>query len=300
MIAPPASHTQTKMTTALWLGIILVPIATFSIAPIAIGLGFAFTDARAGGLSEISFTGFDNFIRLGADERFWNSIGLGFLWALSVSSIQFVLSLALALLLNGAFAGRAIFRTIAIVPWAVPPVVVAIIWQLVYHPNVGLLNAGLETAGVVSTRTNWLQGEATVLPAVIVAAVWAGLPQTTLVLLAALQSVPSATKEAAWLDRANSLQVFGVATWPSIRLVAIAIFSLDFISAFNQFGLVFVLTDGSASGALRLPALLAYEEGFRFGEYGYAAAMGLAMVVAVLVVLAISLRLTLLKREQAE
>jgi len=204
--------------------------------------------------------------------------------------------MVLALLLNQRLPGRVAFRLIAILPWAIPPVVVGFIWRLVYQPNSGLLNTVLRDLGIQDERISWLTSPVA-LPAVIVAAVWAAMPITTVVLLAALQSVPRELHEAAAIDRAGPLATFRVVTWPTILPTAVAISTLDFINNFNAFSLVYILTSGSPSGQLRLPMLLAYEEAFRYGNYGYAAAIGNVMVLAVAALLIVYLRLALRRRE---
>ncbi len=280
----------------LWLLVpALIPITILSVAPLLYGVYLGFTDARAGGNVAPVFNGLENYVRVMNDPYFWESFGVGFVWAISVTALQFSLSLVLALLLNQRLPGRVIFRLIAILPWAIPPVVVGFIWRLVYQPNSGLLNTVLRDLGIQDERISWLTTPAA-LPAVVIAAVWAAMPITTVVILAALQSVPKELHEAAAIDRAGAWSAFKVVTWPTILPTAVAISTLDFINNFNAFSLVYVLTGGAPSGQLRLPMLLAYEEAFRYGNYGYAAAIGNVMVLAVAALLIVYLRLALSRR----
>ncbi|KOG85160.1 transporter integral membrane protein, partial [Streptomyces varsoviensis] len=126
----------------------------------------------------------------------------------------------------------------------------------------------------------------TALPAVVLVGIWAGMPQTTVALLAGLQNVPGELHEAAAMDGAGAWRRFAAVTWPAIRPVALAISALNFIWNFNSFALVYVLTNGGPGGHTRLPMLFAYEEAFRYGQFGYAAAMGCVMVAVVAVLLA--------------
>ena len=123
----------------------------------------------------------------------------------------------------------------------------------------------------------------------IVVGVWAGMPQTTVALLAGLQNVPRELHEAAAMDGAGAWRRFRTVTWPALRPVALAITALNFIWNFNSFALVYVLTDGGPGGRTRLPMLFAYEEAFRYGQFGYAAAMGCVMVAVISVLLAVYL-----------
>jgi multiple sugar transport system permease protein len=268
----------------------LVPVVIFSILPIGYGIFLAFTNARAGNNLQFEVTGVENFARLLTDQPFLESLQVGLIWATGVTVIGLLLSLGFALLLNGDFPGRTIFRSLAIIPWAVPPVVIALMWLLVYEPTSGLLNSVLKSSGVIEKNISWLIQPGFALPAAVVVGVWAALPQTTLVILAALQSVPKELEEAASMDRASMFGVFRVATWPSIRRIVLAIVTLDFISAFNNFSLVFILTDGAPGGAVRLPAIFAYQQAFQYGDYGYAAAVGVAMILILSVTIVLAFR----------
>lgn len=268
----------------------LVPIVVLSVFPLLRGIYLGFTDARAGRDVEVHFTGLDNYRKLLEDDLFWGSFRIGLVWAFAVTLLQFLLALGLALLLNEKLRGRGIARVLSLVPWAMPPVVVGILWRLVYHPDAGLLNELLYRIGADGLRTNWLGDFGTALPAVILVGVWAGMPQTTVVLLAGLQGVPKELHEAAATDGASSWQRFRNVTLPGIAPVIVAITSLDFIWNFNSFGLVYVLTQGGPGGRTMLPMLFAYEEAFRYGDYGYAAALGNVMVLIIVALLAIYLR----------
>lgn len=276
----------------------LLPVVALSVYPLLSGMYLGFTDARAGAMGTRTFNGLANYQRALADPYFWESLRAGLVWTFSVTILQFVTSLGLALLLDQRLPGRGVLRTLAILPWAVPPVVIGFMWQLVYHPNAGLLNTLLRGSGLTVSNVSWLASDFA-LAAVVIAAVWAGMPITTVVILAALQNVPRELHEAAAIDRAGALATFHVVTWPTILPAVAAITALDFISNFNAFGLVYVMTNGAPGGALRLPMLLAYEEAFTWGDYGYAAALGNLMVIVIAVVLAFYLRLTLPRDEPA-
>ncbi|HSX97816.1 MAG TPA: sugar ABC transporter permease, partial [Streptomyces sp.] len=119
--------------------------------------------------------------------------------------------------------------------------------------------------------------------------VWKDAGWGIIVFLAALASVSPDLYEAAAMDGAGAWRRFRTVTWPAIRPVALAITALNFIWNFNSFALVYVLTNGGPGGRTRLPMLFAYEEAFRYGQFGYAAAMGCVMVAVISVVLAFHL-----------
>ncbi|WP_020576372.1 carbohydrate ABC transporter permease [Actinopolymorpha alba] len=269
----------------------LLPIVAFSVYPLLRGIYLGFTDARAGRNSVTSFTGFENYAQLLGDSYFWSSFRIGLIWAVAVTALQFFLAFGLALLLNEPLRMRWLARTLALVPWAMPPVVIGIMWRLVYHPNAGILNTILGDLGLISRDVDWLNTAELALPAVILVAVWAGMPQTTVVLLAGLQGVRQELHEAAAVDGAGSWRRFWSVTLPHLRPIIVAITTLDFIWNFNSFGLVYVLTQGGPGGETRLPLLFAYEEAFRYGNYGYAAALGNAMVIVIALFVVFYLRI---------
>jgi multiple sugar transport system permease protein len=276
----------------------LIPVLVLSVGPLVYGIGLAFTDAQSGVTHSTAFTGIDNFKELRLDSLFWQSFRIGLLWAVCVTVLQFLASLGLALLLNQNLRLRWLARTLALVPWAMPEVVVGIMWRLVYNPDAGILNNTLHHLHLTDGTTDWLSSLSLALPAVIVVGVWAGMPQTTVVLLAGLQNVAPELHEAASLDGAGRWRRFTTVTWPALRPVVLSITALNFIWNFNSFGLVYVLTSGGPGGKTELPMLFAYDEAFRYGQFGYAAAMGLVMVAVVAVLLAVFLRNRLKEDDQ--
>jgi multiple sugar transport system permease protein len=266
----------------------LLPILVLSVGPLLYGILLAFTDSQSGRTEPTRWIGGLNFQDLLHDTLFWESFRIGLVWALAVTVPQFLLALGLALLLNEDLRLRWLARALAIVPWAMPEVVVGVMWRLVYNPDAGVLNETLRQLGLGDGH-DWLSGLGTALPAVIVVGVWAGMPQTTVALLAGLQNTPRELHEAAAVDGAGAWRRFRAVTWPALRPVALAITALNLIWNFNSFALVYVLTNGGPGGRTRLPMLFAYEEAFRYGQFGYAAAMGCVMVAVISVLLALFL-----------
>jgi len=166
-----------------------------------------------------------------------------------------------------------------------PGVMVGIMWKLIYQPQAGVLNELLYRFHLPGANIDWLSDFTWALPAVILVGVWAGMPQTTIALLAGVQSISDDLHEAAAVDGATTWQRFRTITLPQLRPVIIAITSLDLIWNFNSFGLVYVLTLGGPGHSTELPMLFAYNEAFKFGEFGYASALGNAMVLVIAVVL---------------
>jgi multiple sugar transport system permease protein len=264
----------------------LLPIVVLSVFPLVRGLYLGFTDSQAGLGVTTHFTGLANFRRAIHDHLFVESFKIGLIWAISVTVIQFALALGLALLLSSTIRLRWLARSLAMVPWAMPPVIVGIMWTLVYQQQAGLLNEVLRRLHGPLQNTAWLQDFSYALPAVIVVGVWAGMPQTTIAMLAGLQTLPDELQEAAAVDGATAFGRFRHITLPHLRGVIIAITSLDFVWNFNSFGIVYVMTQGGPGGKTQLPSLFAYDEAFQYGQFGYASALGIVMVLVMIAILA--------------
>ena len=285
--SPGAVARQRRETTLLVLPSVLL-IVVLSVTPLLAGLALAFTDARLVHTPHYSFVGLDNFAKLAGNSMFWSSFRIGMVWAVSVTVLQLVAAMGLALLLDADLRLRGLARVLALIPWAMPPVVVSIMWRMIYSPNAGPLNAVLGSVGLPND-TNWLGSFTTALPAVIAVGVWVGMPQTTVTLLAGLQQVPPETYEAAAIDGAGAWRRFTAVTVPSLRPIITSITSLNFIWNFNSFSLVYVLTEGGPGGKTMLPMLFTYIEAFQNRNIGYAAAMGVVLVVVVVALLGLYL-----------
>ncbi|WP_435298831.1 carbohydrate ABC transporter permease [Timonella sp. A28] len=266
----------------------LIPVIIFSMAPLLIGIFMAFTDSTLKRNHDAQFVGFDNFTRLLSDTYFWDSFRIGMIWAFSVTALQLLAGMGLALLLNSNLKFQGLTRLLALLPWAMPPVVVAIMWKMIYSPTSGPLNAVLGSLGLPD-NINWLGDFSTALPAVIVVGVWVGMPQTTITLLAGMQQIPAELNEAAEMDGANAWLKFRSITMPSLKPIIASITSLNFIWNFNSFGLVYVMTEGGPGGKTMLPMLFTYIEAFKNRNLGYAAAMGDVLVLVVVALLAVYL-----------
>jgi multiple sugar transport system permease protein len=259
----------------------MVPIVVLSVAPLVRGIYLGFTNSQAGFGVPTEFIGLDNFRTLLHDDLFVTSFKIGVIWSVSVTAIGFCCALGLALLLSQQLRGRGLARSLALVPWAMPSVIIAIMWKLFFQPQAGILNEILRRGHIPGDTTDWLSSFSWALPAVILVGVWAGMPQTTVALLAGLQSISDELHEAAAVDGASAWQRFRTITLPQLRPVIIAITTLDFIWNFNSFGIVWVLTEGGPAGKTQLPMLFAYNQAFKYGQFGYASALGIAMVVVI-------------------
>jgi multiple sugar transport system permease protein len=269
----------------------LIPVLLLSLIPLLRGVYLGFTDYQLG--DPIHFNGLANYARMAQDVFFWKSFQVGIVWTLIVTVGQVLLGLCLALLLNRKIRFTSWYSALMLVPWAMPPIIRGIVWRQVYDPDAGILNGMLLQAGIIHQQINWLSSFEYVIPAVIVAGIWGEIPKAAVFLLAGLQSIPKDLYEAVRIDGAGTWKEFRHITLPMLTPVMAAVVSLSFMWNFNTFGIVWVLTQGGPGGLTRLPMLAAYEEAFRYGYVGYAAAIGNVMVLIISLVLFSYLRVQL-------
>ncbi len=236
-----------------------------------------------------SFTGFGNFARMFHDELFVKAFANSLIWVVTCVSAQFVLAIILALVLNSReLVGRRVFRSLMLIPWATPPVVVALTWRYMLA-NEGPLNVLLGALGV-SNPPAWLLDPSVALWACIIANVWMNIPFMTVMLLAGLQSVEGSLYEAAAIDGASFLQTTFRITLPVIKRVVLIVVTLMSIWTFNMFDIVYILTRGGPGNASLTLPMYAYQNGFFYYQMGYAAAIGLVIMVCLILLILVYIR----------
>jgi multiple sugar transport system permease protein len=259
----------------------IAPTALFALAMTVVPLGYSvltsMLEFRLGRTP--LFVGLQNYRNLLQDRNFQDSLITTLIFTVVATGIEFVLGLALALLLKEEFRFQGVIRASLIVPMVIAPVVVGIIWRLLYNADVGLFSFAAKT--ITGKNLNVLSNTALALPALILVDIWEWTPFMFLILLAGIQSLPQEPFEAARVDGASSWNIFVHLTLPMLRpviLVAILIRALDAFTVFDQ---VFVLTQGGPGTATEVATLMIYKTAFRFSQYGYGAAMAIALLVLV-------------------
>lgn len=267
-----------------------IPLVLLSVVPLAQAVWTGFTDLQAGLNFKPKFIGLENFRKLLGDTFFWQSFKIGIIWALSVTILALVLGFGLALLLNQNLRFLGLMRVLSLVPWAMPPVIIAIMWQILLNPAIGPVDSILRFFHLPFADKYLLGDFSTAFPTVVVIGAWVGMPVITVSILAALQGINSEVIESAKIDGANAWNRFRYVTLPAVRSITTALVALNIIWNFNSFGLIFVLTAGGPGGKTYLPALFVYNESFKYGNFGYAAAMGIVMTLSVIFMLLVYLK----------
>jgi multiple sugar transport system permease protein len=270
---------------------VLLVVTVFSVLPLLRGIYLGFTDYRLGDAAH--FNGIANYSQMMKDAFFWRSFRVGMVWAIVVTAGQIVLGMGLALLLQRKAPYTAAYSVLVLVPWAMPPIIRAIMWRQIYDVDSGVVNTALMNLHLINAPVNWLSSFEFAIPAVILVGLWGEIPKAALFIHAGLATIPDDLYEAGHLDGAGWFTSFRYITLPVLSPILASTISLSFIWNFNMFGLVWVLTAGGPGGLTRLPMLAAYEEAFRYGYVGYAAAIGNVMVIVISLLLFFYLRVQL-------
>jgi len=224
------------------------------------------------------FAGAGNFINMGDDPRFWNSLVLTLIYTASTVVLQVALGLALALLVLRIPKGQALLRVAAILPIVLAPVVVGLFWRtLVLAPDVGLVDVVTRALGAGSH--NWLGDPQLALISVIAIHTWQWTPFAFLVILASLASLPPDVFEAARIDRAGAWQRFRYITLPLIRPAIVIVVIMRTMIALSAFAAIFAATGGGPGTATEILNLYAYRTSFSELNLGYGAALAVVLLV---------------------
>ncbi|HET8678389.1 MAG TPA: sugar ABC transporter permease, partial [Blastocatellia bacterium] len=224
-------------------------LITLSIYPLIYAIKVSFQTNSASGWT------FGNFARLASDQFFLSALGHTFVYASVALTVEFLLGLGLALLLDRSLRGRSVFRALLLVPMMLPPVVVGVVWRLMFNSDFGAINGTLKTAGVNTEALTWTASPELALASVIAVDVWQWTPFMFLVLLAGLQAIPQEPYEAAMVDGSSWWQTFRHVTLPLLRpaiLIALLLRTMDLLRVFDQ---IFILTEGGPGFATETVSL---------------------------------------------
>src|ERR1700751_3398617 len=238
------------------------------------------------------FIGLGNYVRLVQDPvvclSLWNSV----VWVFGSVILQFVFGFAAALLLHQAFRGRALVRTLTLLPWIIPGVVVGLIWEWLYQPNYGVINDLLIKAGWMQDRVAWLSSPDLAMGAVVFTNVWRGIPFFAIMLLAGLQAIPDELYEAAHVDGAGVVSRFWHITVPLLRPIISVETATGVIWTFNYADLIFVMTGGGPANATQITSTYTLMQAYSVLDFGYAGALSVVLLLVMLIFTAFYLRVT--------
>jgi len=221
------------------------------------------------------FVGLGNYRFLWGDGRFWNAFGNTLYFTVLSVTLELLFGLCIAILLNRPFRLKGVLRAIVLIPWAIPTVVSAKIWEWIYNTDFGILNY------VLGTKINWLGSPFWALNAAVFMDVWKTTPFVAILLMAGLHVIPPELYQAASLDGARPFQVFRRITLPLLRPVILVALIFRTLDAFRVFDAVYVLTGGGPANTTETLSIYAYKVLFQTLQFGYGSALSTIVFLCV-------------------
>jgi multiple sugar transport system permease protein len=263
----------------------LIYTTVLMIYPIVVNLRMSLYDVTIATFmrGDSPFAGFDNYAKLLHDPTFVKSVALSFIFTTVSISLQFIFGFALALFFNRPFPGNGFIRTMLLLAWLLPAVVVGNIFRWMLDGDYGPLNFVLTDLGLLHQKQYWLQEPATALAGVILANAWVGIPFNMMLLLAGLQTIPTYLYEAATIDGAGPWRRFRSITLPQMRPVALGVLLICFIYTFKVFDLIYIMTRGGPVDATQVLPIYAYKLTFDFFRFGDGAAASTILLLGLLI-----------------
>ncbi|SEE86143.1 carbohydrate ABC transporter permease [Ruania alba] len=280
---PSSATSVTRRTPAgVPYALLLPALALYGLVvlyPTLSGAAYAFTDwsGRADGTT---FLGWANFTEMFSDVAARAALRNTVIIAVSVTSIQTVVGLALAIALHSALLTKNVLRTLFFAPALLPPVVIAFLWQFLLTPS-GPLNTVLRDVGLGALAQNWLGDSSIALGTVIGVMIWQNAGLTMVIYLAGLQGIPAELVESASLDGASAWQRLVQITIPLLIPATTVAMSLTLISSLKVFDQVFAMTGGGPGYATETLSVIMYKEAFVSGRFGYSTAIALVLTMIV-------------------
>jgi multiple sugar transport system permease protein len=265
-------------------------IALVIVFPWAFTLWMSLHEWKVGG--DHAFVGLANYTKLFTDERFLESVWRTIWFTALATIIPIGLGLWAALTFHRNFPMRGILRTIFVMPMMATPVAVALVWTMMFHPQLGVLNYLLSLVGIAPFA--WVYHPSTVIPTLVMVEVWHWTPLVMLIILGGLAGLPADPYEAAIIDGASRWQMFRFITWPLILpyvMIALVIRTIDSLKVFDT---ISVISQGGPGTASETINYFLYLQAFQFYNLGYASAV---VVIFFALIIALSLALLVLRQK---
>jgi len=267
----------------LFLSPALVLLTIFFFVPVMAGFALSLTDFdlyTIGDPHNVRMVGLRNYKELLTSGIFWTAFGNTLYFALVGGPLTVAVSLGAALLVNAKVTRyKALFRTIYFAPVVTTLVAVSIVFKYIYHPRFGMLNRFLDTIGL--PQPDWLGNPKLAMFAIILLAVWKGFGYTMIIFIAGLQQIPEELYEAARLDGAGAWKQFRHVTLPMLAPTFLFVGIVVAIGQLQIFAEPYVMTRGGPLNKTVTMVMLMYEQGFKFWEMGYAAAVAFVLFVVI-------------------
>lgn len=263
----------------------LAAIFVFFFLPVIAAFLISFTDFdiyALGDYSNARFVGIDNYLKIFSDPLFWKAISNTFYFVIMAGPLSIMVSLLAAMVLNAKIVRfKAIFRLTYFLPVVTTLIAVAIVWRFIYHPRFGILNYLISFVGI--NPIDWLGDPIFAMPAIVIMAVWKNFGYNMIIFIAGLQNIPEHLYEAAFLEGANAWQRFRYITLPMLAPTTIFISIITMIGFFQLFAEPYIMTQGGPLNSTLSIVQYMYQEGFRWWNMGYSAALAFVLFAIILI-----------------
>lgn len=267
-------------TAALYLtpSVILIVLTIFF--PMLYALVMSLTKVEfVQGVLSYQFVWFDNYLKLFSDPRIPKILANTFWFTFIGVFGTIAISFASALIIHHGSYGAWLFKRLFLIPWALSGVVNALMWQWMYSAKNGIFNEVLLKLGLIDEYKMWLSDEATAMGAIIIADIWKSTPFATLLILAALQSVPKELYDASKVDGAGAIQQFKSIVLPTIQPVLLVVLVTQTMWTLRAFDIIYVLTKGGPADSTMVINAYAYDQAFRYSDIGYGSALAYVITI---------------------
>ncbi len=228
-----------------------------------------------------TFVGAENYINLALDARFWESLWHTIYYTALAVILPLFLGTIAALIFDEQFPLRGFLRGVFVMPMMATPVAIALVWTMMFHPQLGILNYFLSLVGIEAQ--GWIYDQATVIPSLVIVEVWQWTPLVMLIVLGGLAAVPREPYESAEIDGANGWQKFRYLTLPMIGpflMIAVIIRTID---ALKSFDIIYAMTQGGPGTASETINIYLYNVAFSYYNIGYASAMAIIFFILIVI-----------------
>ncbi|NOU64582.1 ABC transporter permease subunit [Paenibacillus sp. LMG 31461] len=286
----------------LWVQVLFILPAlgifgVFIVIPMMSSMYYSLTDWN--GLDpKITFIGMDNYRKLMDDAEVWIALKNTVVFAVLVTIFQNVLSLLLALLVDGSRWYYRYLRVVYLIPALLSALAIGYIWSYLYNPVFGIINTVLENIGLGALAQDWLGDPKWSMFSVVFTNVWQWAGITMIIYMAGLQAISADLYEAADIDGANKWQTFTRITFPLIAPAFTINMMISIIGSFKVFDIIYVMTKGGPGTTTESLAILLYKKAFNFNEMGYGTAIAVVMFLIILVISI--LQLSILRKREVE
>ena len=276
------SISMKRLMPYFFIGPALLALVALVVYPLLYGVYISFFKTNLA--NKWDFVGLKNYISVFSDGVFVKQLGVTLKFTAIVVLAHFITGIFLAMLLNQSRPGITFFRTILVLPWLMPEVVIALIFKWIMNPLYGLLNYGMQLLGLSEGGVSWLGDTKYAFISVVLVCIWKGYPLVMVNALAALQSVSTDIYEAAKVDGANKIQTFFRIILPSIKPVLATTLILDTVWWFKHYTIVYLMTKGGPGSDTSIVSIEIYKQAFDYFNFGKAASMSVVVFFVCLII----------------